>query len=162
MKNIIAFTLFMALLAVSSWAQDVEVAKLRDAASANALGTRPASNPFSLLDLSKMSWSHSYTFGFVSGAGTSGSMGILNNTMFYEFSPALSLRLDIGIMHNSGAIWGDANNDATLLPGFQLDYHPSDKFSLTVGMTRYNPAVMPYYMPSFGYGRYNNSWRYQY
>jgi hypothetical protein len=39
-------------------------------------------------------------------------------------------------MHNTGAIWGDGNNDATVLPGFMLDYHPSDKFQMSIMVQR--------------------------
>jgi hypothetical protein len=156
MKYTVVALLVLALMAASSLAQDADVVRLREAASANVLGTRPVSSPFSLLDFSKMKWTHSYSISFMSGGGSSGSVGLLNSSMFYEFSPKLSLRLDIGILHNSGAIWGDANNEATLLPGFRLDFHPSEKFSLSIGMTRYNPTVAPRYMPTWGFGRYNH------
>lgn len=154
MRNIaVVFTILM-VLGLAAMAQDAEVARMRDASTVNILGTRPVSTPFSLLDLSRLKWSHSYSISFMSGGGSSGSVGLLNNSMFYEFSPALSLRVDIGVLHNSG--FDNVGNDATLLPGFQLDFHPSEKFSLTIGMARYNSAIAPLYTPAFGYGRYNN------
>ncbi len=156
MRSAVVTILVLAFLAISSMAQDVEVAKLKQASSINTLGTRPAPNPFSLLDLSKLQFSHSYSMTFLSGGSGSGSAGLLNTSVFYEISPKLSLQLDLGVLHNSGAIWGDANNDATLLPGFILDFHPSDKFSMVIGVTRMNPAAMPVYYPAIGYGRYNN------
>jgi hypothetical protein len=149
------------LFAVPLMAQDIDVAKLRETNAANSLGIKPASTPFSLLDLSRIRWSNSYSVSFMSGAGGSGSVGLLNSTMFYEFSPKLSMALNIGIMHNAGAIWGDANNQATLLPGFQLDYHPSDKFSLSIGVSREAGWLSPYYYAPYSRYPYGN-WRFPY
>ena len=147
--------LVVLFLAVPLMAQDSEVAKLRETEAANSLGVKPVASPFSLLDFSRMKWTNSYSISWFSGSGSSGSVGLLNSTMFYEFSPKLSMTLNIGILHNTGAIWGDANNDATLLPGFQLDYHPSDKFSLSVGVSRQAGWLSPYYYypgPRYPYG----------
>jgi len=138
--------------------QTTDQAILDNANSNNLLGTSPAVSPFKLLDLSKMKWTHSYSMGYVSGSGTSGTVGMWNTTMFYEFSRKLSLNLNIGIMNTTGSIWGDSNNDATFLPGFVLDYHPSEKFSLIIGMQRMSGAY-PYY--GNGYNRWN-SWGYPY
>jgi hypothetical protein len=98
----------------------------------NGIGLEPAKTPFSLLDFSRIKWSNSYSVAFFSGSGTSGSAGLLNTTMFYEISTKLSMSVNLGILHNTGAIWGDGNSDASLLPSFMLDYHPSDKFSMSV------------------------------
>ena len=147
---IIITTLFV--LAVSAFPQTTDQAILNNANSNNLLGTSPATSPFRLLDLSKMKWTHSYTMGYVSGGSSSGTVGMWNSTMFYEFSRKLSLSLNIGIMNTYGSIWGDSNNDATLLPGFVLDYHPSEKFNLIVGFQRVSGAY-PYY-----YGNSYNRW----
>ena len=137
-------------LAVPVSGQMVDRAELESISRANALGVTPVDKPFSLIDLSRLQWSHSYSLSYVSGGGYSGSTGMLNTSMFYEFSPKLSLLLNIGIAHNAGAVWGDGNNAATVLPGFVLDYHPSDKFQMTIGVQKirgdvYNPY---YYRPS--------------
>ncbi|MBU8932807.1 MAG: hypothetical protein KOO62_02260 [candidate division Zixibacteria bacterium] len=124
-------------LAASASAQSVDQVTLDNTTRANSLGVAPVARAASLIDLSRLNLSHSYSLSYFSGA-RSGSVGLLNTTMFYEFSPKLSLFLNLGVMHNIGAIRGDAKNSATLLPGFQLDYHPSDKFRLSIEMqTRY-------------------------
>jgi hypothetical protein len=76
--------------------------------------------------------------------------------MFYEFSSSLSLTMNLGILHNTGAIWGDGNNQAKVFPSFFLDFQPSDKVHLSVGVAQY-PAgygygVSPYWYPTAGYG----------
>ena len=138
------------LLAVPLMAQDTEVAKLHEATPLNTLGVQPATTPFSLLDMSRLRWSNSYSVSFFSGSGYSGSAGLWNSTMLYEFSSKLSMALNIGILHNTGAIWGNGNTDATILPGFMLDYHPSEKFRMTIGVSRQSSLLYPYFYP----GRY--------
>jgi len=147
-------TVILFLMAVSVMAQHTDKAILENAHTATLLGAQPAKSPFSLLDFSRMKWSHSYTLSYLSGGGYSGSVGILNNNLFYEFSSKLSMNLNLGIMHHAGAIWGDENNNATLLPGFLLDYHPSDKFSVAFGIQRVN-GYYPYYP---GNRFYNSGW----
>lgn len=98
----------------------------------NGIGVESAKTPFSLLDLSRIKWSNSYSVSFFSGGGSSSSAGLLNTTMFYEFSPKLSLALNLGILHNTGAIWGNGESDASVLPSFMLDYRPSEKFRMSL------------------------------
>jgi hypothetical protein len=105
------------------------------------LTVKPAADLFSLLDLSKVSWSHSYSVSFFSGGAMSGSVGLLSSTMLYEFSPSLSLTLNLGLAH-SGGQWG-RSRDAAILPGFTLDYHPSDKFRFTFQIQRYDAVLNP-------------------
>lgn len=113
--------------------------------SSNSLSVQGAPNPFSLLDLSRIRWSHSYSISYLSGGSRSGSAGLLNSTMFYDISNSLSLSVNVGVLHNSGSIWGDGNNDATILPGFRLDYHPSEKFRMSIGFQRVS-GYSPYYL----------------
>lgn len=152
MKHISIIVIISLLLSFSAMAQTVDQAILEEARSSTLLGAQPVESPFSLLDFSRMKWSHSYSLSYISGGGNSGSVGILNTSMFYEVSSKLSLNVNLGIMHDAGAIWGDNNNNATLLPGFLLDYHPSNNFSISVGMQRVS-GMYPYYNS----GRYN-SW----
>ncbi len=138
-------------LAISATAQFADEAKIDKINQSYTFGVQPAVTPFSLLDLSRIKWSHSYSVGYFSGGNGSGSMGLLNTAMFYEISSKLSLNLNLGVAHNTGAIWGDGSNDATFLPGFMLDYHPSENFRLSIGMQHYTGYMNPYY--------YNNPYR---
>lgn len=134
------------LLAGMASAQFVDDAIAQDPNPGNSLGTKPASSPFSLLDLSRVRWSHSYSVGFFSGGFGSGSSGLLNSTMFYDFSPKLSLQLNLGVLHDPGSLVGSGDRDATLLPGFLLEYHPSDKFQMSIGYQKYSASFSnPYY-----------------
>ena len=146
--------IFLTLLvcAVPLSAQQADVASLNSSISNAGLGVRPLSSPFSLLDASRITWSHSYSVCFFSGGNTSGSLGALNSTMFYEISPKLSLTINLGMLHNSGALWGNGDHSATLLPGFRLDYQPSENVHMSVSYQRYNGYLFPNYWR--GYGRY--------
>ena len=125
-------------------AQDIDQARLDEPTATNSLGARPVSSPFSLLDISRIKWSHSYSVSFFSGNGNSGSLGLANTSMFYEFSPSLSLQVNLGILHSPGSILGDSrNSDASFLPGFNLDYHPSEHFRMSVQFQRYDGRLYP-------------------
>lgn len=133
-------------LAAPVAAQMSDRADLEAATRAQVFGVEPAKSPMSLIDLSRLTWSHSYSLSFLSGGGNSASVGVLNTSMLYEFSPKLSLLLNLGVAHNAGAIWGDGNTNATVLPGFVLDYHPSENFRMTIGMQSYAGGLYrPYY-----------------
>jgi len=151
MKARLLTALVVTLLAVPLMAQDTEVTRLRDAAQDAAFGARPAESPFSLLDFSRMHWSHSYSISFISGQYGSGSVGMLNSTMLYEFSSKLTLTLNLGVLHNAGSMWGDGSTNGELLPSFRLDWRPSNKFHMSIGVSQYDGRVSPYYYPGASY-----------
>lgn len=151
MRKII-ITIAILLIAVPVSAQLVEHAPTPPNVTQSTFGSNPAPSAFSLLDLSRIKWSHSYSVTYFSGGLGSGTVGLLNNSMLYEFSPKLSMALSLGVLHNPGALWGDKqNNDAELLPGFLIDYHPSDNFSLSVAFQRFGGS---YYHPFYYYPSY--------
>lgn len=115
-------------------AQTVDQASLKQTSGTNMLGIRPARSLFGLLDMSRINWSHSYSISYFSGGGRSGSFGLLNSTMSYELSSKLHLELDLSVLHNTGSLVSNGSADATLLPGFRLDYRPSDKFFMSLSV----------------------------
>ena len=137
----------ISIFAVSAFAQLKETAEIQEHSATQPYGVQPAVTPFSLLDFSRITWSHSYSVSYFSGGGSSNSLGLWQTQMMYEFSPKLSLAVNVGVAHNPGAIWGDERNQSSVLPGFQLDYKPSKNFHISVGMQTYrgNPYYNPYY-----------------
>ena len=131
------------LLAASVAGQMSDMGSVKASSGASGLGTRPVSSPFALIDFSRVKWSHSYSVSFFSGGMGSGSAGLFRSSMFYEFSDKLSLSLNVGIAH-TGALWQTDARDAVLLPGFVLDYHPSDKFRMTFMVQRVGGFYDPY------------------
>lgn len=133
--------LVLAMMASLASAQMADRAELEGLTQTNGMSVKPAANPFSLLDMSRVRWSHSYSVGFFSGGSSSGSVGLLNSTMFYDISRSLSLSINVGVAHSGGS-WGEGRS-ATVLPGFTLDYHPSEKFRMTFMIQKYDGALNP-------------------
>lgn len=143
MKSLLTFAIVILACSLTQ-AQQSDVVDLQQASEGSGLGVTPSYSPFSLLTSDKITWSHSYSVSFFSGGNTSGSAGLLNSTMFYDFSSKLSLAVNLGILHNPSALWGNGDNQASFLPGFRLDYRPSDKVSMSVSFQRYNGYSSPY------------------
>lgn len=144
-KIVVTAGVVAVFVATAASAQFSDKASLDRITRDNALGTRPAASPFSLIDLSRVRWSHSYSVTYFSGGGRSASLGIWNTTMLYEISSKLSLALNLGAAHNPGGLWTGADHDAMFLPGFHLDFHPSAKFRMSVTFQR----VMGYAAPNW-------------
>ncbi len=158
MKKITIF-LILSLIGVmvsTSMAQMADQAEISTIKS-DYLGIKPANKPFSLIDLSRLSWSNSYSLSFFSGGGYSGSMGLYTGIISYELSKALTLGLKMGIAHDPGALFNrQANSGAVFLPGLNLDYHPSEHFRFSVGIDSYRgPGFFPYPNNSDFLWRYN-------
>ena len=147
LTNTIIVATILLVLSSAAGAQMVEEGNLSTVTSRNILGMQPASSAFSLIDLSRVKWSNSYSVSFFSGGNYSGSIGLFNTMMNYELTPNLSLALNLGVLHNAGALLGNGQSDATFLPGFQLDWRPSKQFSLSVAVQRYvgyYGSMLPY------------------
>ena len=143
MKPILALVLVLTVT-VTALGQSSDEAKLNALAQSNSLGIKPTASPFSLLDLSRMRFSHSYSVSFFSGDGYSGSVGMLNSMMLYELSSKFSLGFNLGIAHDVGAMWSNGNHSASVFPGFWLDFHPSDRFRMSISVQRYPGIYSPY------------------
>ncbi|MBN4076191.1 hypothetical protein JYT16_00585 [Gemmatimonas aurantiaca] len=131
-------------------AQMADQAELREINSQNAVSVPAVVNPFSLLDLSKVQWSHSYSLSFGGNAFGSGSYGMFSTAMSYEFSRSLSMAFALGVGHNPGALFNkNLNSSSELYPAFSLDYHPNNKFRLNLTV-----AKMPY--SQYRNGRYGS------
>jgi len=117
------------------------------------LSKRPS---FSWLDLSKLHFSQSYAVSFISGNGFSGTQALYNGTIIYQLSRPLTLALNIGILHDPGALWGDQSlaSTATFLPSGRLDWKPSNNFQMSIGFE----TVPVFYNGYFYDGRYG-FWR---
>lgn len=79
--------------------------------------TPSSQNPYavkksSLFDPSKLSMHQSYSFGYYSGGGTSGSLGYYLNSIEYSFSNPLKIRIDLGFLHSPSSILGGKSSVA--------------------------------------------------
>ena len=137
--------IFVLLLSATVSAQMVDNAEIENINSQPTLGLSPSPSSFSLIDLSRINWSHSYSVSFFSGGYGSGQVGVYNANIFYEVSSKLSLSLNLGVAHDPGSLFNNnQNTNARFLPGFNLDYHPSENFRVSIGMQTYS-GYDPYY-----------------
>lgn len=133
-----------------SHAQLADVEHLNNVSAARPLGIEPVASPAGLLDWSKVRFDHSYSIGYASGGGQSISQGMWRSTMYYDFSPQLSLALNVGVLHNTGSLFNTSINTgkSTILPGATLDWRPNAKTQVRISFQTYNGLASPSY-----YGR---------
>ena len=86
-------------------------------------------------DVSKLQMSHS--LGFEAGSSNMGGFYLsrYTNHLKYSFNPKLDLKLDISMINYGSSSTGfKINNDnrSQLVPGFSLDYHPSENFNFKI------------------------------
>jgi hypothetical protein len=155
MKKYLACSLLLAFIsAFSASAQLADKAEIQSVKE-DYLGLNPASKPISLIDFSKLKWSQSYSISYFSGAGSSGTVGFYTSSIFYEFTPSLSIDVTLGIAHDPAALFNrNVQTNAALYPAVNLDYHPSENFRMSVGFVSHPGFYSnPYYPYRF------NDWR---
>lgn len=87
---------------------------------------------FSLFDPSKLSMHQSYSFGYYSGGGTSGSLGYYLNSIEYRFSNPLRIRIDLGYLHSPTSMFSrgsSGTNSGVFVPGVSIDWRPARSFN---------------------------------
>jgi hypothetical protein len=146
MKTILILALVVCLGATAS-AQLSDQARLQNLTQSRGFGVKPVANPFSLLDLSRMRWHHSYSISFFSANGYSGSLGMFSSSMVYDVSSKLTVGVNLSLAHDVGSGLRSGDYDASFLPGFWLHFHPSKNVNMSLHVQR----SVGWYAP-FGYG----------
>jgi hypothetical protein len=103
----------------------------------------------SLFNPSRLRMQQSYTLGYYSGGGASGSIGYYLNSLEYTISNPLKVRLDLGFVHNPGALFSNGSNiskSSAFVPGFSVDWRPPSSFHFMLDFRQ---------VPAFGYGGNN-------
>jgi hypothetical protein len=101
------------------------------------------------LDPSKIHFSHSYSMSYFSFNGQSFAQGLYLNTIDYEFSAPLTMRLQWGFAHAPLANFGAKSvlGNGPFISAAELQYRPSEKFSIGVEY-----RALPSYYRSGPYG----------
>ncbi len=105
----------------------------------------------SFLDTNKLSMSHS--LGFEAGSSSFGGyyLSRYTNHLKYSFNPKLDLQLDLSLINfgsSSPSFKINDDNSSRFVPGFTLDYHPSESFKLQVKYQQGYPmwgSIKPWY-----------------
>jgi hypothetical protein len=86
---------------------------------------------FSLLDPSRLHMTQSYSLMYLSSKTGSSSLAMYFNSIEYQISNPLSVRFDIGYLHQPGMILKNSKTgmqSGQLIPGLSLTYRPSENF----------------------------------
>ncbi|HDS01291.1 MAG TPA: hypothetical protein ENO22_07675 [candidate division Zixibacteria bacterium] len=147
MRHLVITTLFILLLSIPVLGQS-GLERQEEATSADAIGKARIDNKFSLLDLSRLDMSHSYTISYFSANGQGTTIGMYMNSIRYRISNPLTLNVNLAWVHQPGQLLGGDRGTPTdygsIYPSFSLEYRPSDKFYLEIGYHSV-PAYMYYY-----------------
>ena len=137
MRRMIWMLLLVFCFPLGSYGQDTLIKKsTSEKFSSSSLLSSPKARSFSFLNPAKFSMSHSYTMGFLSGGNGSSAQGLYMNTIRYQASANLQLQIKIGggqTLFNS-APGLNGSGQTRVLPGFDLLYRPSERFSISVGV----------------------------
>lgn len=158
MKRLLPMALMAAFWAIPARADAPTaaptVAEGQAASDAQKASLYDSATPFRLLDPSRLSMHQSYSLSYFSGPAGGQSVGLYMNSIGYQLARPLYLQVDIGLMHNPGALVGkgDPAAGARILPNFSLRYTPSPKFSLMVDVRTMPGYNNPYagYIPGYG------------
>lgn len=126
--------------------------------SSNTPNPYVSKNNSSLFNPSKLTIHQSYSFGYYSGGGSSGSVGYYLNSIEYAFSNPLKIRVDLGFLHSPTSIISGRSSLAksgVFVPGFSLDWRPSQYFNFRLDyhqVPAYNNAGPFYFNPNYGEG----------
>lgn len=121
-KKLMLTLALLAILAVSSYAQ------LSGDFSSGPIKTKPK---FSLIDPSRLHMTQSYSLMYSSSRTGSTSLAMYFNSIEYQFSNPLTVRFNIGYLHQPGAILknsGAGSRMGQIIPGLSLTYRPSENF----------------------------------
>jgi len=120
----------------------------------------PAKSTFSLFDPSRFHMTNSFTLMYGSSNGRSQSLGVYLNSIEYQVSDPLKIRLDLGYVQNTGALFGSNNRnqrDGRILPGVSISWKPTKNLFF-----QFNYREMPvYYNGGFYDSYYPNSMFYE-
>ena len=89
---------------------------------------KPSKSSFSLLDLSRFHMTQSYSFAYTSSKTGSNSLGMYLNSIEYQISDPLQIRLDIAYVHNPIGILNNGSGSITngrILPGVSINWQPT-------------------------------------
>ncbi len=158
MKRLLTLTvLIVFLIPALSFAQMSETSEVKQITEKYDMGVTKQPS-VSFLDLSRLNISHSYSIGFFSGSGVSGSQALYNGTIQYQLANPLMLTLNFGVLHDPSALLGGQNQLGTgtkVYPSGTLDWRPSENFRMQIGFASYPAGTM--YSPFNMGGDYN--WR---
>ncbi len=112
----------------------------------------PSKSAFSLLDPSRFHMTNSFSLMYSSSNGRSQSLGMYLNSIEYQISDPLKIRLDLGYVQNTSSLFNSNNgiqNNGKILPGVSISWKPAKNLFF-----QFNYREIPAYYNSGYYDSY--------
>jgi hypothetical protein len=120
----------------------------------------PAKSTFSLFDPSRFHMTNSFSLMYSSANGQSQSLGVYLNSIEYQVSDPLKIRLDLGYVQNTSSLFNSNSRNQSngrILPGVSISWKPAKNLFF-----HFNYREMPvYYNGGFYDSYYPNSMFYE-
>jgi len=119
-------------------------------------GPVKAKPQFSLLDPSRLHMTQSYSMWFSSSRAGSSNLAMYLNSIEYQISDPLKIRVDVGYLHRPGAILKNGTNgleEGKIMPGLSISWRPSNSF-----MMRFDYRQTPLLGNQYNQDYYNGLW----
>lgn len=112
-------TVFMLMIVIPAYAQ-----RLGDLPSSYS----PAKSSFSLLDPNRFHMSHSYSLSYISSRAGSRTLGMYLNSIEYQVSDPLRIKIDIAYLHKPGRLFNSGSGSSgsgQILPAISINWKPA-------------------------------------
>ncbi len=117
-----------------------------------------ATSIFSFFHSDNFRMNHSYSMSYMTMGGRGMALGMYTNSMFYQISDPLDVRLDVSMAHSPFNSFNNNMNDfsGVFISRAEINYQPSENFKI-----QFQYRQTPY--GSYGYGSpFYNPWYYRY
>jgi hypothetical protein len=114
----------------------------------------PVKSSFSLLDPNRFHMSQSYSLWYTSSKSGSRSLAMYLNSIEYQVSDPLKIRVDLGYLHRPGMLLNNNGNflqEGNIFPSLSINWRPSKNFHFRFDYSQtpyfYNNDISGYYNP---------------
>jgi hypothetical protein len=104
----------------------------------------PKSSSIFLLDPSRLKINHTISSSYTSIGGRGIFTNLYQANINYKLANPLDVRVTLGVANSQGSFFGPKRGASSILPGFQLHYHPSNNFNLIINYQQYPAGYYPY------------------
>lgn len=105
----------------------------------------PKGSSVFLLDPSRFKINHTISTSYASIGGRGVLTSMYMADISYKLANPLDIRISLGVANSQGSFFGPKGSANSIIPGFQLHYHPSNAFNLIVNYQQYPAGA--YYRP---------------
>ena len=135
--SLLAILIFVLTLGLNSYAQQNSIIKTEKINNFTQIFSKYGK--YGLLDPSKFDMKQSFSMTYQTNGKQSLMSNIYVNTLSYQISKPLSMKIHLGVAHSPSAFSSILKSDEThFLPGLELTYKPSNNFIIHFEYNTYN------------------------